>query len=172
MRRRHLLVAAGSALVGAGCTGLSDPSNVTQTDSSTPTDATNTQQTLEHCEVNSLDIINWTDDSVTVTVILTALGGRYRGRDSPTATEGATPLTETPEEMFSESFELGTYQSEDDTKSYSYIKQRKTGGHRLDVSLQHGSENSFLIDLPYRNNMGFQVDIKADGIMGSRKGVC
>lgn len=170
--RRAVLCSALVGLTGvaAGCSGPGDRPTTPTRGSSTPapTETTGAPRAQERVEVNSLDVINQRDESVTVTVSLTALGGRYQGVGSPTATEGSTPFPETPEEMFSETFELGPHRSDDDTKSYPYFKRRKTSGHRLDVSIQRGSGGSFLIDLPYGKDRGFRVYIEEDGIRGSR----
>lgn len=180
MNRRRFLGVSASIVVSAGCSELSPvpESGTTRTSHPTPSstathDGSTKTPTLEDCSAATFRITNETAQSITVAITITALSGRFRGTDSPTATKGSTPVTDTATETYSETFELGPSGGDNETKTYPHIEARETGWHRLNVSVKDGPENSFYLDLPYGRGEVFRVYIESNQIRGHRSGfVC
>lgn len=138
MRRRHLLVATGSAFVGAGCLGRPDPLNdASPTKSKEPstadgetsldTDATSSPD----CTFEELVMFNDMSTQATVSVRLVEGWGRYRG-GSPTATKADSP-TESPTVTFADEVSI----TPDGEKEYLDLPEA-SGRHRFEIAVENG----------------------------------
>lgn len=161
MRRRHLLVATGSALIGAGCVGKAD-----RVDGSSPSssDASPTSTTTDFtCKRYDMHIGNSTATPVTVSFTVMDMGSRY-ARGSSTRTKGPTPVTDTPVEAFSDTFQLGPDDSENQTQRYEDLPTGNGGFQRLQISVEDGPTGTFNWNPPLSSTETLGATIGAETI--------
>lgn len=171
MNRRQLLVVAGSAIVGSGCTEVADEGSdgdptsgsATESDSPTPTQTTSPQTQTVDCTVEDLFVANHTGREVTVTITVTDPGSRYKGGSPTPTTAKHSPPTETPVETFTDTITLPV----DGHKSYKTIPVN-SGNHIIDVQVEDGPATRFDV-LPryFANNRSVSVSIDEDEIFYS-----
>lgn len=143
MKRRYLLVASGSALIGGGCLASEDQSNdsptESPTDSPTKSPSPSATQTRE-CQYYALLVYNNIPRKVTARITITA-NSRYRGGSpTPTKADNASP-TETPVETFSDTITLDV----DGNKKYEQVEVTDSDS-LLEVTVEDGPEGKFDIE--------------------------
>lgn len=177
MDRRGFLAFAAGIAATAGCSGgttpaetvdpTASPARAPTSTASAPTGTAKTESASpdEYC-VQALEFWNRSPEPVTLSFVVTALGGRANHPDSPTATRGETPPTKTPREVLTRTVYLAPESSDGDSWSDPYIEERATGWHRVDVAVRDGPTAAYQVDLPFGHDAGLSIFVSSDAIEG------